>query len=56
LRPRRCAVRRAATNTGELLENLHGIVHRLRQAGIDKQLFSAITGFDVLRRAWRTAL
>jgi hypothetical protein len=48
-------IERAATNTGELPENLHGIGRRLRQTGIDKRPVDAIAGFVLPGRAWRTA-
>ena len=31
-----------------LLENLHGTIHRLRHSRIDEELFDVISGFDVL--------
>jgi F-type H+-transporting ATPase subunit gamma len=39
---------RADKNIDELQENLHGIFHRLRQAGIDEELFDVISGFEAL--------
>ncbi|WP_415057085.1 hypothetical protein [Halopseudomonas sp.] len=33
---------------GELLQELHARFHRLRQAGIDEELFDVIAGFDAL--------
>jgi len=40
---------RADKNIDELLENLHGIFHHLRQSGIDEELFDVISGFEALR-------
>jgi len=31
-----------------LLETLHGTYHRLRQSGIDEELFDAISGYESL--------
>jgi F-type H+-transporting ATPase subunit gamma len=31
-----------------LLEDLNGTFHRLRQSGIDEELFDVISGFEVL--------
>jgi F-type H+-transporting ATPase subunit gamma len=41
-------MQRAEKNIGELLENLHGTFHRLRQSGIDEELFDVISGFEAL--------
>ena len=46
---RLAAMERADKNIDELLENLHGTFHRLRQAGIDEELFDVISGFEALR-------
>src|ERR1035438_87880 len=43
------AMERADKNIDELLENLHGTFHRLRQSGIDEELFDVISGFEALR-------
>ena len=32
----------------ELLEDLNGTFHRLRQSGIDEELFDVISGFEAL--------
>ena len=42
------AMQRADRNIGELLQSLHASYHRLRQAGIDEELFDVISGFDAL--------
>ena len=43
---RLAAMQRADKNIDELLENLHGTFHRLRQSGIDEELFDVISGFE----------
>jgi F-type H+-transporting ATPase subunit gamma len=45
---RLAAMERADKNIDELLENLRGTFHRLRQAGIDEELFDVIAGFEAL--------
>ncbi|QCY11564.1 F0F1 ATP synthase subunit gamma [Pseudomonas sp. MPC6] len=45
---RLAAMQRADRNIGELLEDLYATYHRLRQAGIDEELFDVISGFDAL--------
>jgi len=45
---RLAAMERADKNIDELLENLHGTFHRLRQSGIDEELFDVIAGFEAL--------
>jgi F-type H+-transporting ATPase subunit gamma len=45
---RLAAMERADKNIAELLENLHGAFHRLRQGGIDEELFDVIAGFEAL--------
>lgn len=45
---RLAAMERADKNIDELLENLHGAFHRLRQGGIDEELFDVIAGFEAL--------
>lgn len=42
------AMERAERNIDELIENLHGSFHRLRQGGIDEELFDVISGFEAL--------
>jgi len=44
------AMERAERNIDELLENLHGTFHRLRQSGIDEELFDVISGFEALSK------
>ena len=45
---RLAAMQRAEKNIDDLLENLHGAFHRLRQSGIDEELFDVISGFEAL--------
>lgn len=45
---RLAAMQRADRNIGELLQDLDATYHRLRQAGIDEELFDLISGFDAL--------
>lgn len=45
---RLAAMQRAEKNIGELLEDLNRTFHRLRQAGIDEELFDVISGFEAL--------
>jgi F-type H+-transporting ATPase subunit gamma len=45
---RLAAMERADRNIGELLENLRDTFHRLRQSGIDEELFDVISGFEAL--------
>lgn len=42
------AMQRADKNIDELLETLHSSFHRLRQSGIDGELFDVISGFEAL--------
>jgi F-type H+-transporting ATPase subunit gamma len=42
------AMQRADKNIDELLVNLHSTFHRLRQTGIDEELFDVIAGFEAL--------
>lgn len=42
------AMERADKNIDELLEHLRGTFHRLRQSGIDEELFDVISGFEAL--------
>ena len=42
------AMQRADKNIDELLEDLNGAFHRLRQSGIDEELFDVISGFEAL--------
>ena len=45
---RLAAMERAEKNIDELLENLYGTFHRLRQRGIDEELFDVISGYEAL--------
>ena len=45
---RLAAMERADRNIDELLENLQSTFHRLRQTGIDAELFDVISGFEAL--------
>ena len=47
---RLAAMERADKNIDELLETLHGQFHRLRQSGIDEELFDVISGFEALSK------
>ncbi len=47
---RLAAMQRAEKNIDELLENLHGGFHRLRQSGIDEELFDVVAGFEALSK------
>ena len=47
---RLAAMQRADKNIDELLENLKGAYYRLRQSGIDEELFDVISGFEALTR------
>jgi F-type H+-transporting ATPase subunit gamma len=42
------AMQRADKNIDELLQGLNGTYHRLRQSGIDEELFDVISGFEAL--------
>ncbi len=50
---RLAAMQRAEKNIDDLLEDLHGTFHRLRQSGIDEELFDVIAGFEALKRGPR---
>jgi F-type H+-transporting ATPase subunit gamma len=45
---RLAAMQRADKNIDELLDDLNGTFHRLRQSGIDAELFDVISGFEAL--------
>ena len=45
---RLAAMQRADKNIDELLESLNGTFHRLRQSGIDEELFDVVAGFEAL--------
>lgn len=52
---RLAAMERADRNIDELLEGLRGSFHRLRQDGIDEELFDVIAGFEALMGAGQRA-
>lgn len=45
---RLAAMQRADKNIDELLEDFNGSFHRLRQSGIDEELFDVVSGFEAL--------
>jgi len=45
---RLAAMQRADKNINELLDDLNGTFHRVRQGGIDEELFDVISGFEAL--------
>ena len=45
---RLAAMQRADKNIDELLEDLNGTFHRLRQSNIDEELFDVVAGFEAL--------
>ena len=45
---RLAAMQRAEKNINELLEGLNRTFHRLRQSGIDEELFDVVSGFEAL--------
>ena len=45
---RLAAMQRADKNIDELLEDLNGKYHRIRQSGIDEELFDVIAGFEAI--------
>jgi F-type H+-transporting ATPase subunit gamma len=45
---RLAAMQRADKNIDELVEDLNRTFHRLRQSGIDEELFDVISGFEAL--------
>jgi F-type H+-transporting ATPase subunit gamma len=48
---RLAAMQRAEKNINELQEDLNRTFHRLRQSGIDEELFDVISGFEALRQS-----
>ncbi len=46
---RLAAMQRAEKNIDELLEDLNRTFHRLRQSGIDEELFDVVSGFEALK-------
>ncbi len=51
---RLAAMQRADKNIDELLEDLNSTFHRLRQSGIDEELFDVISGFEALNTEARS--
>ena len=47
---RLAAMQRAEKNIDELLVELNGTLHRVRQRGIDEELFDVISGFEALNK------
>jgi len=47
---RLAAMQRADKNIDDLLEHLRGTFHRVRQGGIDEELFDVISGFEALAK------
>lgn len=47
---RLAAMQRAEKNIDELLEDLNRTFHRLRQSGIDEELFDVVSGFEALAK------
>ncbi len=45
---RLAAMQRADRNIDDLLEDLNGSFHRIRQSGIDAELFDVVSGFEAL--------
>jgi len=45
---RLAAMERADRNIDELLQSMQGTFHRLRQSGIDEELFDVVSGFEAL--------
>lgn len=48
---RLAAMQRADKNIDELLDNLSGEYYRVRQSGIDEELFEVVSGFEALSRS-----
>ncbi|MDW5551506.1 F0F1 ATP synthase subunit gamma [Methanosarcina sp.] len=48
---RLAAMQRADKNIEELLDNLSGEYYRVRQSGIDEELFEVVSGFEALSRS-----
>jgi F-type H+-transporting ATPase subunit gamma len=47
---RLAAMQRAEKNISESLESLQGAFHRVRQGGIDEELFDVVSGFEALSK------
>ncbi len=52
---RLAAMQRAEKNIDDLLEDFNGAFHRLRQSGIDEELFDVVSGFQALSNERRGA-
>ena len=50
---RLAAMQRADKNINEILEDLNGAFHRMRQSSIDEELFDVISGFETLSNEQR---
>lgn len=48
---RLAAMQRAEKNIDELLDGLNGTFHRVRQSGIDEELFDVVASFEALAGA-----
>ncbi len=48
---RLAAMQRADKNIDDLIENLNGEYYRVRQSGIDEELFEVVSGFEALSKA-----
>jgi F-type H+-transporting ATPase subunit gamma len=46
---RLAAMQRAEKNIDELLDDLNRNFHRLRQSGIDEELFDVVSGFEAMK-------
>jgi F-type H+-transporting ATPase subunit gamma len=53
---RLAAMQRADKNIDEMLEELNGTYYRLRQSGIDEELFEVISGFEALSRTHKDGI
>jgi F-type H+-transporting ATPase subunit gamma len=51
---RLAAMQRADKNIDDLLDNLSGEYYRVRQSGIDEELFEVVSGFEALSRSHRS--
>jgi F-type H+-transporting ATPase subunit gamma len=50
---RLAAMQRAEKNIDELLDELNGSFYRVRQSGIDEELFEVVSGFEALSKSLR---
>ena len=51
---RLAAMQRADKNIDELLDDLRGSFYRVRQSGIDEELFEVVSGFEALSKSRRS--